>query len=210
MYPTQKTKASRHTSTGSNPTSPCPVLHDPLKSLGRIPHTSRPIPNVGRPTTDMFCYFFPSHLQPSPSPSLHSVMLIGSISMSVNLRLNTVWTEVLAVSTCGAKSGTRVSRRSTRLFLNERSPDLRYHPNQTAMRISVAPGDISSRLPNQVMGSGRIYFLLMLLINNPLQLLCISVLRYPSQSTFWRSDGIRPCVSQNTSPPGPCRFWQLT
>jgi len=147
MCLTQKTRPLLRTFTGSNPTFPCPVLHDPLKLAVHTSHTSRPILSVGRPTIDTFCYFFPSRLQQNPYPPRHSVMLTGSISMFVNSQLNTVWTETLAgVLTCGAKSGTKVSLIPTRPFLNVRNPSSQYSPSQTVMRISVAPGDTSSRL----------------------------------------------------------------
>jgi len=45
--------------------------------------------------------------------------------MFVNSQPNTAWTEALAgVPTCGAKSGTKASLRSTRPFLDEKNPNL--------------------------------------------------------------------------------------
>jgi len=146
MYLTQTSRASRPTFTGSSPMSPCLAPHNPSKSLRDTPHTSHPILNVGHPTIDTFCYFSPNRLQQCLSMSQHRA--IAFISMFANSWLNMVWREVPAgVLTCGVKSGTKVSLRSTGPFLDEKNPNSQSHPGRTAMQISVGPGDTSSRLP---------------------------------------------------------------
>ena len=112
-------------------------------------------------------------------------------------------------------------------FQDEKNLNLRCHPSQTVTRISVASGDTSIRLPTlQIEWIQAEYTFLLIFLINLAQLLSsinAKVLRdadkaggqigdaagcttnSPSQSTSWRSGGIRPCVSQSTSQPGPCR-----